>query len=195
MPTPITGASSSMHEKCRWSPKGIALDCTCPTVRVGGAALALAWSWWRRSRRPWRKPARREGAKAGVAGRASTDNTPVVRLGRRPTVAQGTVVVWLRWNEGGVEDDIRVITGRGQQLGHSRPSSGPAAPVCHRKTLVESEVELRGLDGRFLCRHQPWAARTLGVGARHTLRALHHLGAETCAAAITSCCKCASKLK
>ena len=93
MPAPNDGASSSMHEKCRWSPKGIALDCTCPTVMVGGAALALAWSWWRRSRRPWRGPMHREGVWVGLAGRASRDNTPVVRLRRRPTVAHGTVVV------------------------------------------------------------------------------------------------------
>jgi hypothetical protein len=33
-----------MHEKCLRGPKGIALDCIALTLRVGGAALALALS-------------------------------------------------------------------------------------------------------------------------------------------------------
>jgi hypothetical protein len=49
------------------------------------------------------------------------------------------------------------------------------AGLSPEKPWLVSKHGFEGLDGRFLCRHQPGAAATLGVTARRTLSALHHL--------------------
>jgi len=97
-------------------------------------------------------------------------------VNRRPAAAKGAVVVRLWLSEGIVEDNIRVITGRWQQLPNSQPQGGRLCrSLPPEKPWLVSKRGFEGLDGRFLCRHQPGAAATLGVAARRTLSALHHL--------------------
>ena len=111
-----------MHEKCPRSPKGIALDCTGVALRAFGAALALAWLWWRRTPKPALGPSRHRGARAWEVGRVSSADAPFgCSPNRRPAAAKGAVGVMLWLSEGIVEDNIRVITGRWQQLPNSQP--------------------------------------------------------------------------
>jgi hypothetical protein len=114
-----------MHEKCLRDPKGIALDCTTLTLGVGGVALALALSWWRRMEKPGLGPSRHRGASGREVGRVSSADTPVgCNSNRRPAATEGAVGVRLWLSEGAVKDNIRVIIGRWQQLTNSKPQRG-----------------------------------------------------------------------